>query len=134
MLADFNNEAVLDRETGLVWEKAPSASPKNWYDAVRDCWLQPTGGRMGWHLPTIEELASLVDPTVPAPGPALPPGHPFQNVQQDTYWSTTEDVRPSSGQAWVVHFHLPGQTADTVIDSSRFVWCARGGTHGDKYK
>jgi len=134
VLPDFNSEAVLDRETGLVWERSPSTNPTDWINGIRTCWLQKVGGRMGWHLPTIEELASLVDPTVLAPGPGLPPGHPFQNVQQDTYWSTTEDVRPGSGQAWVVHFHLPGQTADTVIGTSRFVWCVRGGTHGDKYK
>lgn len=134
VLPDFNNQAVRDNETGLVWERSPSTSPTNWIDGIRTCWLRQVGGRMGWHLPTIEELASLVDPTVPAPGPGLPTEHPFQNVQQNSYWSTTEDVRPSSGQAWVVHFQLPGQTADIGTDGSGFVWCVRGGTNADKYK
>ena len=139
VLSDFSNEAVLDRETGLVWEKAPSASPENWYDAVRDCWLQRTGGRMGWHLATIEELASLVDLTVPAPGPALPLGHPFQNIQTgdifaSAYWSTTTDVRVPflPTQAWEVRF-ANGSVGDSGKDSFRYRWCVRGGTHADKY-
>jgi len=139
VLADFNNQAVLDRETGLVWEQTPDGSPRTWEDAVRTCWLRQVGGRAGWHLPTIEELASLVDPTVPTPGPALPPGHPFQNVQQNAYWSATTDVRVEflPTQAWEVRFHIPfgvpGMIGDTGKSSSRFVWCVRGGTHADKY-
>lgn len=136
VLADFNNEAVLDRETGLVWEQAPSASPRDWYDAVRTCWLHTVGGRMGWYLPTVEELGSLVDPTVPAPGPALPLWHPFQSVQPSTYWSSTTDVRvpflPTQG--WEVRFGDPGQIGDSGKDNLRYRWCVRGGTHVDKYK
>jgi hypothetical protein len=56
ILADFNNQAVRDNETGLAWEPSPDTSPRTWYDAVRACWLREVGGRMGWHLPTIEEL------------------------------------------------------------------------------
>jgi hypothetical protein len=133
VLAIFNNEAVRDNETGLVWERSPTTSKMDWYDAVRTCWLHQAGGRMGWHLPTVEELASLVDPTAPAP--ALPPGHPFQNVQPD-YWSSTTDVRVAflPTQAWDVRFGTPGQIGDSGKDSFLNRWCVRGGTHSDKYK
>jgi hypothetical protein len=88
----------------------------------------------------IEELASLVDPTVPTPGPTLPPGHPFQSVQQGAYWSSTTDVRVEflPNHAWEVRLDIPfgvhGIIGDTDKISSRFVWCVRGGTHADKYK
>lgn len=137
VLADFDNQAaVRDNETGLVWERMPSSSQATWYDAVRACWLRQVGGRMGWHLPTVEELASLVDPTVPAPGPALPSGHPFLNIQAASYWSTTTDVRVQflPTQAWEVRFDQPGQVGDSGKDTTRYYWCVRGGQHEDKYK
>jgi hypothetical protein len=140
VLSDFNNQAVRDNETGLVWERSPETSSRTWVDAVRTCWLRQVGGRAGWHLPMIEELASLVDPTVPTPGPALPPGHPFQNVQQSAYWSATTDVRVEflPSQAWEVRLDIPfgvnGIIGDSDKGSSKFAWCVRGGTHADKYK
>jgi hypothetical protein len=30
ILSDFNEQAVRDNETGLVWEKAPSGGPTDW--------------------------------------------------------------------------------------------------------
>jgi hypothetical protein len=139
VLGDFNNEAVLDRETGLVWQRTAEGTPRTWVDAVRTCWTRQVGGRAGWHLPTIEELASLIDPTIPSPGPALPSGHPFQNIVQSTYWSSTTDVRVEfiPNQAWEVRFHVPfgpgGIIGDSGKGNSNFAWCVRGGTHADKY-
>jgi hypothetical protein len=139
VLPGFNNQAVRDNETGLVWERTPNGT-QAWEDAIRTCWLRQVGGRMGWHLPMIDELASLVDPTIPAPGPALPPGHPFQNVQsgglfESAYWSSTTDVRSAflPTQAWEVRF-FDGTTGDSGKSGTRHVWCVRGGTHADKYK
>jgi hypothetical protein len=136
ILPAFNNQAVRDNETGLVWDRSPSTSQVAWYDAVRLCWLRQVGGRMGWHLPTVEELGSLVDPTIPAPGPALPAGHPFLNIQPSTYWSTTTDVRVQfiPIQAWVVRFGDPGSIGDNGKDTPNYFWCVRGGAHEDKYK
>ena len=138
ILPEFNNQAVRDNETGLVWERSPNGT-QAWEDAVRTCWLRQVGGRMGWHLPMIEELATLVDPTIPAPGPALPAGHPFQNIQsgglfESAYWSSTTDVRSAflPTQAWEIRF-FDGTAGDSGKGGTRHVWCVRGGTHADKY-
>jgi hypothetical protein len=62
VLPDFSNEAVLDRETGLVWERAPNVSPtRYWSDSRQICVNKNVGGRRGWRLPSIHELASLLD-------------------------------------------------------------------------
>src|SRR5215467_8710619 len=82
VLAAFNNEAVLDRETGLVWERNPSIQPMTWPNARLFCAQKAVGGRGGWRLPAFFELASLVDPSVQTAGVLrLPSGHPFMNVQ-----------------------------------------------------
>src|SRR5882672_6754171 len=75
VLANMNSDAVLDRETGLVWEKAPSGAARTWHDARSFCANKSTGGRKGWRLPSLPEMTSLLDPTTS--NPALPAGHPF---------------------------------------------------------
>src|SRR5215471_2536543 len=90
VLNAFNNEAVLDRETGRVWERSPSTQTLAWSNARLFCAQKAVGGRGGWRLPAFNELASLVDPTITNPAvPRLPAGHPFQNVQAAEYWSAT---------------------------------------------
>src|SRR5215831_4870597 len=97
--------AVLDRETGLVWERSPSATLFAWEIAQFHCNQLGVGNRLGWRLPTLQELTSLVDPTVAFPGPTLPAGHPFTNVQstnlQFDYWSATT-VAFATDSAWQV--------------------------------
>src|SRR5262245_21794109 len=69
VLSNWNSAAVLDRETGLVWERSPAFGPTDWQLANLQCHSlgSPRGSRpstrMGWRLPSVEELASLVDPT-----------------------------------------------------------------------
>ena len=45
------------------------------------------GGRKGWRLPTVQELASLLE--AGETGTTLRDGHPFANVQPQAYWSAT---------------------------------------------
>jgi hypothetical protein len=66
VLSAFNGEAVLDKETGLVWERSPHTKPLDWDAAKQLCYRKNVGGRQGWRLPAIHELASLVDPNSPA--------------------------------------------------------------------
>ena len=128
VLADFNNEAVLDKETGLVWEKAPSTTFVPWLMATKRCANAEVSGRKGWHLPTIEQLASLVDTTATG-ALTLPAGHPFTNVQSYDYWSAS-NVASVTTSAWIVNFgqgFVAGVLKDRVDPAPPYVWCVRGG-------
>ena len=120
VLSQFNDEAVFDKETGLVWEQSPNTTERAWAPALSDCYQRLVGGRKGWRLPTIEELASLVAP--PQPNPAPPAGHPFDedNVQSSNYWSATT-VADVTTNAWFVSLNS-GNMGNVI-----FVWCVRGG-------
>ena len=117
----LDDAAVLDKETGLVWEKSPDATPRAWWgDALTFCFQKSVAGRKGWRLPTVEELASL---------PALPVGHPFLNVQTSLYFSATT-AATNTFNAWLVSF--PGGSV-VVGDKTLtyYAWCVRGGRGHD---
>lgn len=130
VLSDFGNAAVRDDETGLVWEKTLDTSEASWADARAACVDKDVGGRKGWRLPSISELASLVDPSMKT-GSTLPLGHPFTNAQADVYWSaTTMAGNPNS--AWLVFFDS-GKVSYGFKTITFHVWCVRGGINGDQY-
>jgi len=130
VLSQFAGAAVLDKETGLVWEQSPDTGTPTWFNALTHCYTRTVGGRLGWRLPTIEELASLIDPNNPTGNPDLPPGHPFDNVQSSDYWSATTQADITS-QAWGVG--LQGGVGTAAKTDTFFVWCVRGGMNADQY-
>jgi hypothetical protein len=124
VLSNWNNEAVLDRETGLVWERAPDSTGLNWRDAHFHCMDLNAGGRGGWHLPTIQELRTVIDPSIPFPGPSLPAGHPF-NVQNAFFWSATTRGDVANFARGAVLFGGGVTSFDKGVTAQ--VWCVRGG-------
>jgi len=132
ILPAFNSEAVLDKETGLVWERSPQTTSARWSVARHTCIEKNVGGQKGWRLPSLQELTSLVDPSIAPPGPTLPPGHPFLTVQPTVYWSATrvdEDARGS----WAVHFGLGGGATFINWAHSVQAWCVRDGMNPDAH-
>ncbi len=130
VLTDFDGAAVRDNETGLVWEQSPETKTQNWSGARFACASRTISGRKGWRLPSVHELASLVDPAV-VPGPTLPAGHPFTRVQPAHYWSATSFTGKSSF-AWNVGF-IMGMVHYVKTTDSHNVWCVRGGNNADAY-
>src|SRR5262245_4533491 len=90
VLAAFNDEAVLDTQTGLVWERRPDTQQVEWEFARLACAQKAVGGQGGWRLPSFDELATLFRSGATDPSsPALPELHPFLDVQPGVYWSIT---------------------------------------------
>jgi hypothetical protein len=115
---------VIDRETGLVWDLTAQNATFPYANVQTFCLVSQTGGRMGWRLPTVEELLSLVDP---GPETGVPAGHPFSNVHPtDSYFTSTTTTsgfgRTASLDGGLGAFDL----TDTEF-SARY-WCVRGGT------
>ena len=126
---DETDDVVFDMETGLVWERCPDTKAMDWYSARRYCYQSEVANRKGWRLPTVEELASLVDMNGDGTGKMLPAGHPFTNVQSSYYWSSST-YAPST--AWFVGFSY-GFVNGVVKSFSYYVWCVRGGHGHDAY-
>ncbi len=125
----FGGAAFLDKETGLVWEAGQDALQRSWVIAREVCMNRNIGDRKGWRLPAFNELTSLIDPTVT--NPALPAGHPFQNAQNNPYWSSsTSALAASPGTHAVgVDFGL-GDVSMVNKGNSAFVKCVRGAMAG----
>jgi len=130
VLTDFSSQAVRDNESGLVWEQNPSGGPTTWAIARGVCLNKTVGGRKGWRLPSVHELASLIDATQPIP--TLPIGHPFSANLSSSYWSATLSA-DNPAAAWHVQ---PSNGLVSNFDrtsESFLVWCVRGGSNTDMY-
>lgn len=129
------DDLVLDKETGLIWPRNanPKGSALNWLDANTTCRELRIADRIGWRLPTVEELSSLIDTR--RTNPALPVGHPFVSVQFGqgvwAYWSSTNFENPSAA-AWFVNLGSGGAGLATkgAPQVLGFIWPVRGGRGG----
>ncbi|MHB1053052.1 MAG: Lcl C-terminal domain-containing protein [Thiobacillus sp.] len=89
---EMRHADVLDRLTDLPWRRSANLTPQ---PVVRGealaavAKLNHEASETTWRLPTINELESLVD--CAAHSPALSSGHPFADVQ-DLYWSSTTSL------------------------------------------
>lgn len=126
VLAAFDNQAVLDRETQLVWHIAPRGQLRTWSGAFNSCYASIIGGRGGWRLPFMEELTSLLDRTQVSP--PLPAGHPFDvsNLTRDVWAAST---LPGTNQAFTQDMRNDGFLGNLPKGQEQNYWCVRGG-HG----
>jgi hypothetical protein len=138
VLDKFNNQAVRDNTTGLVWEQAPDGTPRTWALATSYCVNQEIGGTAGWRLPSVVELKSVQDgstgavaPFVPAPPFTISTSNTTPGVQSAFYWSATT-LADNPPNAWFVRFDN-GDVFSSSKASSIHAWCVRGGMNADAY-
>jgi hypothetical protein len=112
---------VCDKDTGHTWEQHPLSTERNWDDSIAYCQNLGLGG--GWELPELDVLETLVDTN--NSDPALPTGHPFDNVQSAFYWSASTTASNPS-RAWVVYFNNGDVSGSSKVNGGVHAWCVRG--------
>ena len=91
-------DAVQDRQTGLVWQRDGTRKAVNFGAALDYCQQLSLGGRDNWRLPGVKELISLVDEAHYKPS-----AFPIFKTSANLYWSST--VNPKRpGLNWTVNF------------------------------
>lgn len=128
---EAGDDTVHDRLTGLVWSRNanPAEFPLTWSEALAFIADMNDAGKSGcsdWRLPNRRELRSLVSHQTRRP--ALPEAHPFRDVFNGWYWSsTTAAISPA--HAWYVHMD-GARMFFGGKDQSFLVWPVRGAGNG----
>jgi formylglycine-generating enzyme required for sulfatase activity len=128
---DNGDGTVADKLTGLVWLKNASAFGfRTWTAALNDC-AALNSGEAGltdgsvegeWRLPNANELMTLVD--VGQFNPALPPAHPFSNVQLSRVYFTSTTRSDYNDNSLTVTF-VYGYLGDGRKVDAAGVWPVR---------
>jgi len=117
------DDLVIDHPTGLVWaaQANATAGPIPWGQAcvaVQEWSERHAHLSIDWYLPTINELASLVD--CGQHSPALPNNHPFWDLQEGYWAATTSAFEPD--WAWVLYTDKGALGVGYKPDSTFWVW------------
>jgi hypothetical protein len=125
---DHGNGTVTDNLTGLMWTKnANLPNGRTWQQALdyvsgMNAGAYPNLGYTDWRLPNRKELFSLIDYS--RYNLALPADHPFANVQNYRYWSSTNSAYwPDS--AWYVDMWYGSVNQGNKSSYSLYVWPVR---------
>jgi hypothetical protein len=120
---------VTDNLTGLMWAKDADATRlKDWKEALAYCNTLILGGHDDWRLPNVKELLSLID--FGKSDPALPGGHPFDNVQVHllSFYGSSTTNHGNTAHAW--HVSMRSGNVDNIGKgpfSILHVWPVRSG-------
>jgi len=128
--ADNGDGTILDRDTGLVWLQDANTRnlPVPWEGAKQyiqemNSGMRPNFGYTDWRLPAINELQTLVDKS--RLYPSLPVGHPFSDVQNHFYWSSSKGTDVID-YIWILDMGSGEMTIDyRSACSYKFLWPVR---------
>jgi hypothetical protein len=96
-----SNGTVYDTKTKLTWQQSISATQYTWDGAKTYCTgVGSTLGGIGWHLPTVKDLLTIVDRS--QSNPAID-SVAFPSTPASQFWAMTP-IAGGSGYAWYVNF------------------------------
>jgi VCBS repeat-containing protein len=119
------NGTVTDSVTTLIWQQTDDGTTRTWEQALTYCEGLTLAGKKDWRLPDRLELQSLVDYSIPSPGPTIDTTA-FPGAQASYYWSSTSNALYSS-YAWIVSFRYGYVYYDDYNANIYYARCVRGG-------
>lgn len=132
--AGIESDCVTDNLTGLMWMESPSSTAYTWRAGTDPSYTYPAQaavdvyntnsycGHSDWYLPTVNDLASLLNNGQARTATWLN-AQGFNNVQALNYWSSSTDAS-NSNNAWVVDFDGGSAYAFSKI-GNYYVWPVR---------
>ena len=120
------NGMVTDRITDLVWQDNYS---DNGGEVRQDTWSEAKAycEKKGWRLPTVNELASIIDSG--HANPSLTPNTFFTIAPADygygPYWTSTEANSDKTNRAWQIIFNRGIIKTESKFNMG-FVRCVKG--------
>lgn len=120
-LIDNHDGTVTDRATGLMWQKGGSLRPMTWIEAkayAQHVNQEGFAGRSDWRVPTLEELASLLENEWKSSQLFIDPV--FEQTQKYCWSLDTK----GTARAWKANFHL-GFPVDFPMSSKNSVRLVR---------
>lgn len=116
---------VVDNKTKLTWQRSTSPSALLREESKAYCGAASTlaelGGK-GWRLPTAKELMTLVDFSVPTPGPTID-ATAFPGTPAEFFWTATPLPGGDDG-VWNVDFGH-GHATNYPSGPTSYVRCVR---------
>ncbi|NND82915.1 MAG: DUF1566 domain-containing protein [Gammaproteobacteria bacterium] len=115
---------VIDKITGLEWQRQDDDTERNWDDAFDYCFRLELGSKDDWRLPLIAELQSIVDYEASDPSineAAFP--NTNSSLSSGFYWSASTEAA-SFERAWGILFFSGNVSSDFKLGSN-FVRCVR---------
>jgi hypothetical protein len=128
-----NDGTIHDKDNTYTWYDPSDPNPgiqgngtdtKDFIDALNSAHF---GGYSDWRLPTIQELANIVNYSIPNPGPTIDAGY-FPNTEKSFYWSSTTNAS-NTNYAWGVNFQS-GTASNIGKNGGSYVRAIRGGQAG----
>jgi hypothetical protein len=117
-------DTVYDVHTTLSWQRVVSGSTFTWTGAATYCGTLRLAGLDSWRVPTVKELATLVDYSAPL-SPSID-ATAFPGTPAGQFWSSTALAGVGSTFAWTVDF-VGGSTRQEYRQSRFSVRCVRQG-------
>ncbi len=115
---DNGNGTVTDTVTGLMWTKNANMLGKmDWNSATSRCASLAVGSVTGWRLPTYKEFPVMYNATRGE--------HPFEGIQGEYYWTSTEYTGYRVEARYAMHMSEGLIGGSHHVTSNYYVWCVR---------
>ena len=109
-----NRDVVIDRTSGLMWQKKPDGVERNWKDAKLYCQKLSLGGYSEWRLPNESVLMKMIKNKMMF----------ASSLRNNYYWSSTV----SNPTSWATYVNFGyGDKGVAWKGSGMYVRCVRGG-------
>ena len=109
-----NRDVVIDRTSGLMWQKKPDGIERNWKDAKLYCQKLSLGGYSEWRLPNESVLMKMIKNKMMF----------ASSLRNNYYWSSTV----SNPTSWATYVNFGyGDKGVAWKGSGMYVRCVRGG-------